>query len=124
MLDIGSKPEVAAPALAPDAALDREHLFQMTLGDASLEGEVLRLFERQCAMLLARMAGAEPAAIKAMAHTLVGSARGIGAWRVASAARALEDTVDHGGDLAGAIARLATATEETLAVVAEALRVH
>ncbi len=62
----------------------------MTLGDRSLETEVLRLFERQSAMLLGRMTLAEPAKLRALAHTLNGSARGIGAWRVAHAAQALE----------------------------------
>src|SRR5262245_43976549 len=82
--------EVGSPPLVPDQPIDRTHLFKMTLGDHSLEGEVLRLFERQAEMLLGRMNPAEPARVKALAHTLNGSARGIGAWRVANAALVVE----------------------------------
>ena len=52
--------EVGAPPLVPDQPIDRTHLFKMTLGDHSLEGEVLRLFERQVAMLLGRMDATDP----------------------------------------------------------------
>src|SRR5262245_264700 len=82
--------EIPAPTLAPDEPIDRTHLYKMTLGDRSLEAEVLRLFERQSAMLLGRMADADAAKLRALAHTLNGSARGIGAWRVAHAAQAVE----------------------------------
>jgi HPt (histidine-containing phosphotransfer) domain-containing protein len=41
-------------------------------------------------MMLERIATAEPPLAAAAAHTLVGSARGIGAWRVAHAAERLE----------------------------------
>lgn len=113
---------VESPSIVPDEALDRAHLRRMTLGDASLEGEVLALFERQCGMLLERMRGAAPACIKAQAHTLDGSARGIGAWRVSRAARAVQDAVDRGGDVNAAVATLREEIGETLAVVADVLR--
>ena len=83
--------EISAPPLAPVVQpIDLDHLARMTLGDRSLECEVLALFDRQAGMLLGRMRDATPAAIAATAHTLKGSARGIGAWRVAQAAEALE----------------------------------
>ena len=76
-----------APSLAPDdRPIDLVHLARMTLGERSLEREVLQLFDRQSTLLVARMRSAPPAAIAALAHTLKGSARGIGAWRVARAA--------------------------------------
>lgn len=82
---------IVAPPLAPDAqAIDRVHLFRMTLGDHALECEVLQLFDQQAGLLLARMSEANPAGVAALAHTLQGSARGIGAWGVARAAEALE----------------------------------
>jgi HPt (histidine-containing phosphotransfer) domain-containing protein len=68
----------------------------MTLGDRSLEHEVLRLFARQITLTLTRIAGAEPAAAAAAAHTLKGSARGVGAWRVERAAETLEQTAAEG----------------------------
>lgn len=73
-----------------EEAIDLAHLARMTLGDRSLEREVLELFDRQAVILLARMNDAPAAAIVAFAHTLKGSARSIGAWRVAAAAEAVE----------------------------------
>src|SRR5690349_8857859 len=79
------------PPLAPDdRAIDLVHLARTTLGDRALEREVLQLFDRQSSILIARMRGAAPAVVAALAHTLKGSARGIGAWRVAHAAETLE----------------------------------
>ena len=124
MFDLRSTPVVASPSIVPDETLDRAHLFRMTLGDHSLEGEVLRLFDRQCGMLIARMAGAELNCIRALAHTIDGSARGVGAWRVSNAARALMQTVNDGTDPKPGIAALQAAIAETLVIVADLLKVH
>jgi HPt (histidine-containing phosphotransfer) domain-containing protein len=117
---------VASPPLAPAAtAIDRGHLMRMTLGDASLEREVLALFDRQAGMLLARMAGAAPAVVAALAHTIKGSARGIGAFAVARAAETVEFAA--GGrpqQLAGAIGRLGAAIDEARRDIGELLRAH
>lgn len=123
--------EAAAPTDATrpapvETAIDLEHLARMTLGERSLEAEVLTLFDRQAAVLLARMRDCPPAAVAAFAHTLKGSARGIGAWRVAEAATAVETNAiraDTGG-AAGAVARLAAAVDEAKAAIAERLRPH
>jgi HPt (histidine-containing phosphotransfer) domain-containing protein len=72
------------------AVIDEQHLERMTLGDRRLEREVLEIFVRQTAMMLDRIVTAQPARAAAAAHTLTGSARGIGAWRVARAAEFLE----------------------------------
>ena len=61
------------------AVIDDDHLSRMTLGDRRLEREVLEIFVRQTVIMLERIAGAEPALAAAAAHTLTGSARGIGA---------------------------------------------
>jgi hypothetical protein len=124
MLDLRATPHVASPSLVPDEPLDRAHLFRMTLGDHSLEGEVLRLFDRQCRMLVERMAGAKPDCVKALAHTIDGSARGVGAWRVSQAARNLQHIVDMGGDVAAAIKALQREIDDTLLIVADLLKVH
>jgi HPt (histidine-containing phosphotransfer) domain-containing protein len=116
--------EVGAPSLVPDQPIDRTHLFKMTLGDHSLEGEVLRLFERQTEMLLARMTATEPARLKALAHTLNGSARGIGAWRVACTAQAVEKAASDSVSIEPALHALRAAAEEALAAIAELLRIH
>src|SRR5262249_56378628 len=87
---------------------DGVHLARMTLGDRSLEREVLALFDRQAGMLLVRMQQAARTGICAAAHTLKGSARGIGAWRVARAAEAVEIAAGSAAEreLEAAIARL------------------
>jgi HPt (histidine-containing phosphotransfer) domain-containing protein len=96
----------------------------MTLGERDLEAEVLALFDRQAAVLLARMRDCAPAAVAAFAHTLKGSARGIGAWRIAAAADAVEKNAiaRNAGGVAGAVARLAAAVEEAKAVIADRLQ--
>lgn len=77
--------------------IDLVHLARQTLGDAELEREVLDLFERQSLQILDRLRCANGArAWSEAAHTLKGSARGVGAFGVAAAAEALEfDHIDH-----------------------------
>jgi hypothetical protein len=118
---------VSAPSLAPvEQSIDVAHLARMTLGDASLEREVLQLFDRQAEMLLARMQmAAAPAAAAAHAHTLKGSSSGIGAWKVARAAEAVELAASSGSaDVSAAVADLQMAVAETRASIAELLRGH
>jgi HPt (histidine-containing phosphotransfer) domain-containing protein len=115
--------EIGAPPLVPDQAIDRTHLFKMTLGDHSLEREVLSLFERQAGMLLGRMVATEPVRLKALAHTLNGSARGIGAWRVARTALAVENAVSEHAAIEPALQALRAATDEAVAAIAELLRI-
>lgn len=112
------------PAPAPvEAVIDLEHLARMTLGERSLEAEVLTLFDLQAAILLAHMRNSAPAAVAAFAHTLKGSARGIGAWRVAEAADSVETLASrsNAGGVAGAVTRLSAAIEEAKAAIAERL---
>ncbi len=100
--------------------IDEEHLGRMTLGDRRLEREVLEIFVRQSTIMLKRIAGAEPALAAAAAHTLMGSARGIGAWRVARAAEGLEHAAADDGseaNLEEAIAELKAATLEASAAI-------
>ena len=107
-------------------SIDQVHLQRMTLGDRSLEREVLEIFARQTAMTLQRIAGAGPARTAAAAHTLKGSARGIGAWRVAAAAERLEQAAAGAADdddaMIEAIAELEAASFE--ARVAIGLRLN
>lgn len=64
--------------------VDRKHLARYTLGDAALEEEVLGLFLEQLPKTVAalRSAATDKDWLHA-AHTLKGSARCIGAWRLA-----------------------------------------
>lgn len=104
--------------------IDEEHLGRMTLGDRSLEREVLEIFARQSALMLARIVGGERARAAAAAHTLKGSARGIGAWSVATAAERLEQAVTAGDDraLSAAIGELEAASFEAQAAICARLR--
>jgi HPt (histidine-containing phosphotransfer) domain-containing protein len=115
---------ISAPSLAPLAApIDREHLARMTLGERSLEREVLELFDRQSDMLFARMCKSTPEVAAAAAHTLKGSARGVGAWRVANAAEAVElAAAGRAAEIKAALGALKAAVDETKAAIAELLR--
>jgi HPt (histidine-containing phosphotransfer) domain-containing protein len=79
-----------AQASVEAAAIDRDHLRRMTFADPALEREVLGLFDRQAASMLDLIPVAATGALPELAHAVKGSARGIGAWRVARAAAALE----------------------------------
>jgi HPt (histidine-containing phosphotransfer) domain-containing protein len=107
------------------AVIDEAHLGRMTLGDRHLEREILEIFVRQTAIMLERIAGAEPALAAASAHTLMGSARGIGAWRVARAAEQLEQAASGQSGSAKmdeAIEELAAASLEASAAIGARLR--
>ena len=111
------------PSLAPDdRPIDLVHLARTTLGDRGLEREVLQLFDRQSALLIARLRNAGPDGVAMIAHTMKGSARGIGAWRVARAAEAVE--LAGGTDIGAALERLAAATNEARAVIADLLKAN
>ena len=122
-LDIVRSIDSSESPLAPgDRPIDLVHLARTTLGDRTLEREVLQLFDRQSTLLIARMRSAAPGGVAMLAHTLKGSARGIGAWRVARAAEALE--VADALEVSAALDRLAAASEEARAVIAELLRAN
>jgi HPt (histidine-containing phosphotransfer) domain-containing protein len=117
--------ERAQPDALEMAVLDRDHLARMTFGDRSLEREVLQLFDRQAELLLARMRTSEPAAIATLAHTLKGSAVGIGATQVAGAAAELETTAQaKPGECSRAIDELAQAVKAARAEISALIRAH
>ena len=101
--------------------IDLVHLSRMTLGDRGLEREVLALFDRQATVLVSRMRSAPPGSVTSVAHTLKGSARGVGAWRVAAAAEAVEVAASGDGDRGKPGDRRA---QEARAVIAELLRAN
>jgi HPt (histidine-containing phosphotransfer) domain-containing protein len=98
-------------------AIDRAHLARMTFGDSGLERELLELFDRQAVILLERMRAADAASVAALAHTLKGSALGVGATAVAQAAAAAERAAT-----ASAIDGLQAAVEEARLCIAGILR--
>ena len=70
------------------------------------------------------MRTAAPAGIATLAHTLNGSARGIGAWRVARAAETLELAGSSGEPTGEALEKLTAASDEACAVIADLLRAN
>jgi HPt (histidine-containing phosphotransfer) domain-containing protein len=88
---------VVSPPLVPgDRPIDLVHLSRMTLGDRALEREVLTLFERQIGFLMERIETAPAPVAAAAAHTLKGSAKGIGAFAMAKAAARIEEAASSG----------------------------
>lgn len=83
---VGGQGEVASAR-----PVDLVHLARYTMGNRLLEREVLELFLTQSEQYLARLSQAGDAkAWKDAAHTIKGSARGIGAWQVACCAEEAE----------------------------------
>lgn len=75
-------------------AIDLEHLARYTGGDATVNAEVLRLFDAQANDLVARLQAILDArdakSWKEVTHTIKGAARGIGAFDMADAAARCE----------------------------------
>jgi len=111
-----------SPPLAPDDdPIDFEHLKRMTLGDAGLEQEVLAMFVAQSARMVRTLA-VMPADASALAHTLKGSARAIGAFAVADAAARLEAAIARGFGASAALAELGEAVAEAQVAIEPVLR--
>ena len=110
-------------------AIDLVHLARQTLGDCELEAELLGLFERQAGQILRQISaastGAERGFRRDLAHTLKGSARAVGADRVAAAADEYEALLSSSVTeeaIAAAREVLAGAVEEARAAVNELLQ--
>jgi len=104
--------------------IDLGHLARMSHGKRHLECEVLELFDRQAEMLLGCVQEAGPVRVASIAHMLAGSARGIGAWRLAEAAEALERAAVENRRLASALEALETAVVETRLAICAMLRIR
>jgi len=113
---------MSSPPLAPGSGpIDLEHLQRMTLGDAGIEQEVLTMFSAQSARLVQTLM-TQPSDAGALAHTLKGSARAIGAFAVADAAERLEGAIRAGSNPSAALAGLAEAVVEARGVIEGLLR--
>ena len=79
--------------MSPVPLLDRAHLDRQTLGDPDFARELLDLFEGQCRRLLPGILDGSAASDERAdrAHTLRGSALGVGAERVARVSAEVED---------------------------------
>ncbi|RVU16573.1 Hpt domain-containing protein [Methylobacterium oryzihabitans] len=104
-----------------DILLDREHLARQTFGDEALARELLDLFAEQCRRLGPAIADEArgPDDRADLAHTLKGSALGVGANRIAVLASRIEAALRNGdrpqaADLTGTLAGV---IGETVAVL-------
>jgi HPt (histidine-containing phosphotransfer) domain-containing protein len=114
----------APPCEEGGPILDLVHLSRQTLGDDTLEAELLGLFDRQAGQFAARLAPAlRPGEEKwraDLAHTLKGSARAVGAVAVARAAEAYEAAARADGrDLADRWAGLDAAIADARSAIAQ-----
>jgi HPt (histidine-containing phosphotransfer) domain-containing protein len=99
-------------------AIDRAELDAQTGGDVALADEVLALFAGQCHSILPRLTDPSlPCPQRAdLAHTLKGSAAGVGAMRVRALADAAEARM-RAGDEAVALDDLVQAVAAALAEI-------
>ncbi len=98
-----------------DDVLDLAHLSRQVLNDKKLEAEILRLFVSQSLKLNQVIASCNEVSEQSDAvHTLIGSARAVGAARVVCAAEAVEIAIKQGGRaLSFALADLHASVNET-----------
>ena len=124
-------PGATAPAREPMAdripPIDLIHLARQTHGDGDLETELLGLFRRQAGQIMERLSADLPGdAIPwraDLAHTLKGSARAIGATRVAIKAEIYEVQARDGKpDLTPALAALGRAVDDACRAIGDLLR--
>ncbi len=108
------QPSSLAPRRDAELPIDRAHLARYTLGDASLEREILELFLGHMPNSIRDLGlAATDKDWHMAAHALKGSARAVGAWRLARAAEAAERVGVSDREAAdAAIARIAEAAVE------------
>ena len=120
--EISSRP--AAPGLralpADEPAIDLVHLARQTDNDPALEEELLALFDRQSASLLAQLLDEEATARNRAdaAHMLRGSALAMGAGAVARATQAFETALERGGAGVSELEALEQAVGQARAAIA------
>ncbi|PYE89961.1 Hpt domain-containing protein [Phyllobacterium leguminum] len=85
-----TKPGGEAARPSRGRPIDLVHLARQTLGDRALEAEVLSLFSRQAGSIASRIGQGMGKERGLLAHSLKGSARSIGAFRVAELAERVE----------------------------------
>ena len=90
--------EASTPSRA--RPVDLVHLARQTMGDRALEQEVLGIFVQQVAALRERLDGAGGDERRRLAHTLKGSARGVGAFALADCAGEIETTPESRAHIA------------------------
>jgi HPt (histidine-containing phosphotransfer) domain-containing protein len=124
MLNIEGIEWMPSPPLVPDEApIDLAFLSRATLGRRDLEREVLVLFDRQSADIVAKLEQGEQDT-RFLVHTLKGSAMGIGAFGVVSAAQEFEAVMAEGVFLGDALIALQRAVTEARDAIDGLLRAN
>ncbi|NEU11773.1 Hpt domain-containing protein [Methylobacterium sp. BTF04] len=102
--------------------IDRDHLGRQTFGDTELARELLDLFAQQCRRLVPGITDpSRPADERAdLAHTLKGSALGIGAVDVAALATTIEDALRQHRGLGTSVLDLDAVVTATLCEISGA----
>jgi HPt (histidine-containing phosphotransfer) domain-containing protein len=117
-------PEGAPPSF--ERPIDLVHLARQTLGDRDLEREVLGLFVAQARSVLDMlMVASDQRRRMELAHTLKGSARSIGAWRVAAQAEACEAMISASdASWRAGLDTLAVSIREAVAAIGDLHQLH
>jgi HPt (histidine-containing phosphotransfer) domain-containing protein len=124
-------PSGTAPARDPtpdgNRPIDLIHLARQTHGDRDLETELLGLFRRQAGQIVTRLSADLPGDSVPwradLAHTLKGSARAIGATRVAIKAEIYEVQARDGKpNLSASLSALTRAVDEACRAISDLLR--
>ncbi len=114
--------ELPPPGAEVSGPIDRVHLGRYTLGSLTLEREVLGLFLAQLPLSIEQLRfAATDREWQIAAHTIKGSAKAVGAWKVASLALEAEQTSGVAGeeDRERLLASLEEACEAVEGYVAE-----
>ncbi|NGO52614.1 Hpt domain-containing protein [Allomesorhizobium camelthorni] len=74
--------------------VDLVHLARQTMGDRALEQQVLALFVQQATLVRDQIVAASTGERLRLAHGLIGSARGVGAFAIADCAVEIERNPD------------------------------
>lgn len=113
-------PPPTEPAARPSEPVDVQHLRRYTFGDQALEKEILSLFVMQLPETMATLrAAASQKDWKVAAHTLKGSCRAVGAFRLGDIAQDAEKLVFNPDSEAcrDAISRIEEAASEACVFV-------
>ncbi len=126
--DFPSEMRSESPSIKSDRPIDLVHLSRQSLGDRELEIELLSLFSRQSEQIIEHLGSSMSASDRRwrhdLSHTLKGSARAIGAGRVALAAEAYEEAMYAGrseAELAACVERLQSTVAEAQGAIRDLL---
>lgn len=110
-LNIAFEAPDAPKGYGPSASkpIDLVHLARQTMGDRTVELEVLKIFARQARQCLADFSAADRDGMIATAHRLKGAAQAVGAFPLSKYAEEIEDGACDAAHIAKMTAAVAEA---------------